>query len=97
MNSIAKLTMTQLRNSYFFFLFQEDKMKEMAIMEKERVEAEAREAAMQASMKDNKKKLLDDLAAEDAKREAAVKDIQKLKDKEKADLMGSLHSGMCCC
>ena len=68
-------------------------MKEMAIMEKERIEAEAREAAMHASMKDNKKKLLDDLAKEDAKREAAVKDIQKLKDIEKADLMGSLHSG----
>jgi len=33
-----------------------------------------------------------DLAAEDAKREAAVKDIQKLKDQEKAQLMGSLHS-----
>ena len=33
------------------------------------------------------------LAAEDAKREAAVKDIQKLKDQEKAQLMGSLHSG----
>ena len=33
------------------------------------------------------------LSAEDAKREAAVKDIQKLKDQEKAQLMGSLHSG----
>ena len=68
-------------------------MKEMALMEKERAEAEAREAAVAASMKDNKKKLLDDLAKEDAAREAAVKDIQKLKDKEKAELMGSLHNG----
>jgi len=51
----------------------EDKMKEMALLEKERVEAEAREAKLHASMKDTKKKLLDDLAAEDAKREAAVK------------------------
>ena len=37
-------------------------MKEMALLEKERVEAEAREAKLHASMKDTKKKLLDDLA-----------------------------------
>ena len=65
----------------------------MQLLEKERAENEAREAALAASMQDSKKKLLDDLAKEDAKREAAVKDIQKLKDKEKAELMNNLHSG----
>ena len=66
----------------------------MQLLEKERAEAEAREAVLAASVQDSKKKLLDDLAKEDAKREAAVKDIQKLKDMEKSELLNSLHSGM---
>ena len=71
----------------------EDKLKEMQMMEKDREEAQAKEAALAAYAQDSKKRLLEDLAKEDAKREEAVKDIQKMKDKEKSDLLSSLHNG----
>ena len=45
------------------------------------------------SMQNNKKKLLTDLAEEEAKREKQVMDIQKLKDKERETLFSSLASG----
>ena len=44
-------------------------------------------------MQEDKKKLLDDLTKENAKIEAAVKDLQKLKDQEKAELLSNLHGG----
>jgi len=69
----------------------EDKMKEMLLLEKEREEAQAKEALLAVSMQEDKKKLLDDLTKENAKIEAAVKDLQKLKDQEKAELLNNLH------
>lgn len=68
-------------------------MKEMLAMEKAREEEAAKEAALAASVQDNKRKLLTDLAAEEAKREEQVKDLQKLKDKEREALFSSLASG----
>ena len=65
----------------------------MMILEKEREETQAREALLAVSMQDDKRKLLDDLAKENAKIEAAVKDLQKLKDQEKSELLTSLHGG----
>lgn len=69
----------------------EDKLKEMILLEKERDEAQAKEAKLAVSMQEDKKKLLDDLTKENAKIEAAVKDLQKLKDQEKAELLSNLH------
>ena len=63
------------------------------IMEKERQETQAKEALLAVSMQEDKRKLLDDLEKENAKIEAAVKDLQKLKDQEKAELLSSLHGG----
>ena len=68
-------------------------MKEMILLEKEREEAQAKEALLAVSMQEDKKKLLDDLTKENAKIEAAVKDLQKLKDQEKAELLNNLHGG----
>ena len=68
-------------------------MKEMLLLEKEREEAQAKEALLAVSMQEDKKKLLDDLTKENAKIEAAVKDLQKLKDQEKAELLNNLHGG----
>ena len=72
---------------------QEDKLREMVLLEKEREEAQAKEALLAVSMQEDKKKLLDDLTKENAKIEAAVKDLQKLKDQEKAELLNNLHGG----
>ena len=74
-------------------VFQEDKLKEMILLEKERDEAQAKEAKLAVSMQEYKKKLIDDLTKENAKIEAAVKDLQKLKDQEKAELLSNLHGG----
>ena len=68
-------------------------MKNMLAMQKDLEENAAKEAQLAASMQDNKKKLLTDLAAEEAKREAAVKNLQALKEKEKQALVGSLWNG----
>ena len=65
----------------------------MILLEKERDEAQAKEALLAVSMQEDKKKLLDDLTKENAKIEAAVKDLQKLKDQEKAELLSNLHGG----
>ena len=62
-------------------------------MERERQEWEKDEAAMAASMQNNKKKLLNDLAEEEAKREDAVRNLQQMKDKEKEGLITSLSNG----
>ena len=68
-------------------------MKDMILLEKEREETQAKEALLAVSMQEDKKKLLDDLAKENAKIDAAVKDLQKLKDQEKSELLSSLHGG----
>ena len=65
----------------------------MILLEKEREEVQAKEALLAVSMQEEKKKLLDDLQKENAKIEAAVQDLQKLKDQEKAELLSSLHGG----
>ena len=44
-------------------------------------------------MQDSKKKLLNDLAEDVAKRDAAVKNLQEMKDKEKEGLIESLAGG----
>ena len=62
-------------------------------MERERQAREKDEAAMAASMQNNKKKLLNDLAEEEAKREDAVRNLQQMKDKEKEGLITSLSNG----
>ena len=62
-------------------------------MERERAEQEKKEAALAASMQDSKKKLLNDLAEDVAKRDAAVKNLQEMKDKEKEGLIESLAGG----
>ena len=68
-------------------------MRGMAAMQKELEESQAKEAELAVSMQNNKKKLLNDLANEEAKRDEAVKNLQALKEKEKGALMDSLHSG----
>ena len=68
-------------------------MKDMILLEKEREETQAKEALLAVTMQEDKKKLLDDLAKENAKIDAAVKDLQKLKDQEKSELLTSLHGG----
>ena len=62
-------------------------------MQKELEENQAKEAELAASLQNNKKKLLNDLANEEAKRDEAVKNLQALKEKEKGVLMDSLQSG----
>ena len=63
------------------------------MLEKEREETRAKEVILAASMQQDKQKLLDDLAKEDAKIDAQVKDLQKMKDQEKSQLLSSLHNG----
>ena len=58
-----------------------------------RVEREGEEAALAATMHSSKKKLLNDLAEDEAKREADVKKLQQLRDEEKKTLFTSLSSG----
>ncbi|TRY63249.1 hypothetical protein TCAL_05773 [Tigriopus californicus] len=70
----------------------EDKIKEMLAMEKAREESQQKEAVLAANVQIGKKKLLTDLAAEESKREEAVKKMQQLRDKEKVALVGSLAS-----
>lgn len=70
-------------------------MKGMAAMQKVLEENQAKEAELAANMQNNKKKLLDDLANEEARRDEAVKTLQALKEKEKETLIDSLYSGMC--
>ena len=65
----------------------------MILLEKEREETQAKEASLAVTMQEDKKKLLDDLAKETAKIDAAVKDLQKLKDQEKSELLTCLHGG----
>ena len=62
-------------------------------MERERLEREKEEAAIAASMQSRQKKLLNDLAEEEAKREDAVRSLQQMKDKEKEGLITSLSNG----
>ena len=62
-------------------------------MERERLEREKDEAALAASMQNSKMKLLNDLAEETAQREAAVRNLQHIKDKEKENLFTALSSG----
>ncbi len=68
-------------------------MKEMLAMQRDLEENQAKELALAANVQNNKMKLLTDLAAEEAKREEAVKKVQQMKEKEKESLMNSLHSG----
>ena len=77
----------------FSFLWQEAKRKEIEAMERMRVEREGEEAALAATMHSSKKKLLNDLAEDEAKREADVKKLQQLRDEEKKTLFTSLSSG----
>ncbi len=70
-------------------------MKEMKALEKEREAREKDEAALAASMQNTKKKLLDDLAKEDAKQVDAVRKLQEMKEKEKETLVSSLSNGKC--
>lgn len=67
----------------------------MMLLEKEREESQAKEAALAAMVMEEKRKLLDDLAKEDAKIQNAVKDLQRMKDKERCELLSSLHNGDC--
>ena len=60
-------------------------------MERERGEREKEEAAIAASMQNSKKKLLNDLAQETAQQEAAVRELQEMRDKEKGNLTGGLQ------
>ena len=62
-------------------------------MERERLEREKDEAALAASMQNSKMKLLNDLAEETAQREAAVRNLQHIKDEEKENLFTALSSG----
>ena len=62
-------------------------------MERERMAREKEEAAMAAPMQNRQKKLLNDLAEEEAKREDAVRSLQQMKDKEKEGLITSLSNG----
>lgn len=48
---------------------------------------------MAASMQNTKKKLLNDLAAEEAEREDGLRKLQQMKDEEKKGLITSLYSG----
>ena len=68
-------------------------MKDMLLMQKDLEDSQAKEAALAASMQSNKKKLLDDLANEEAKRDEAVKNLQAMKEKEKESLVNSLFKG----
>lgn len=70
----------------------EAKKKEIEAMERERMTREKEEAAMAASMQNRQKKLLNDLAEEEAKREDAVRNLQQMKDKEKEGLITSLSN-----
>ncbi len=72
---------------------QEEKAKKLLALEKHREEEAAKEALLTASMNDNKKRLLTDLAEQEAMREQEVKNLQQLKDKERESLFGSLASG----
>ena len=66
-------------------------------MERERGERENQEAAIAASMQSSKKKLLNDLAQETAQQEAAVRELQDIRDKEKGNLISCLSNGECHC
>ena len=66
-------------------------------MERERGEREKEEAAIAASMQNSKKKLLNDLAQESAQQEAAVRELQDIKDKEKGNLISCLSNGEYLC
>lgn len=68
-------------------------MKEMLAMQKEMEDSQAKEAQLAAHMQDNKKRLLTDLAKEEARRDEAVKRLQVMKEKEKEQLIDSLYSG----
>ena len=63
-------------------------------MERERGEREKEEAAIAASMQNSKKKLLNDLAQETAQQEAAVRELQEMRDKEKGN---SVYGQPCKC
>ena len=66
-------------------------------MERERGEREKEEAAIAASMQNSKKKLLNDFAQETAQQEAAVRELQEMRDKEKGNLISCLSNGECQC
>jgi len=70
----------------------EAKRKEIEAMERTRIEREKEEAAIADTMHNTKKKLLNDLAEDEAKREADVKKLQQLRDEEKKTLFTSLSS-----
>lgn len=65
----------------------------MEALERERSEREKEEAALAVSMQNTKKKLLNDLAAEEAEREDGLRKLQQMKDEEKKGLITSLYSG----
>ena len=65
----------------------------MKVIEQMRVERAGEEAALAVTMHNTKKKLLNDLAEDEAKREADVKKLQQLRDEEKKTLFNSLSSG----
>ena len=74
-------------------LFQDQKTKNLLAMERAREEEAAKEALLTASMANNKQKLLTDLAEEEAAREAQVRGLQQLKDREREGLFESLAQG----
>jgi E3 ubiquitin-protein ligase LRSAM1 len=79
-------------NLQFLDKQKEAKKKEIEAMERERGEREKEEAAIAASMQNSKKKLLNDLAQESAQQEAAVRELQDIKDKEKGNLISCLSN-----
>ena len=62
-------------------------------MERAREEEAAKEALLTASMASNKRQLLTVMAEEEAAREAQVKSLQQLKDREREGLFESLAQG----
>ena len=62
-------------------------------MERAREEEAAKEALLTASMASNKRQLLTAMAEEEAAREAQVKSLQQLKDREREGLFESLAQG----
>ena len=66
-------------------------------MERAREEEAAKEALLTASMASNKRQLLTAMAEEEAAREAQVKSLQQLKDREREGLFESLAQGEFIC
>ncbi|XP_023336476.1 E3 ubiquitin-protein ligase LRSAM1 isoform X2 [Eurytemora carolleeae] len=73
-------------------MIKEQKRKQFALLEQQKNESSAAEIRLKEQNMENKKKLLQDLAQEESKKDESMKKLQKEKDEERSQLFSKMSS-----